>query len=86
MKTITKIVDVEGMTCSACSAAIERNLPKVEGVIKASVNLATEKLTVEYDIEKISMEEISARVDKLGYKVVIKSDLKEIAIPVGGMT
>lgn len=86
MKTITKTVHVDGMTCSACSAAIERNLLKAEGVIKASVNLATEKLTVEYDAERISMEEISARVDKLGYKVVIKSDLENITIPVGGMT
>lgn len=86
MKAVTKIVHVDGMTCSACSAAIERNLPKAEGVIKASVNLATEKLTVKYDEEKISMEDIIARVDKLGYKIVIESDLKEVTIPVGGMT
>lgn len=86
MKTITKTVHVDGMTCSACSAAIERNLPKAEGVIRASVNLATEKLTVEYDEEKITMEDIIARVDKLGYTVVIKSDLKGVTIPVGGMT
>lgn len=86
MKTITKTVTVKGMTCASCSSAVERNMSKAEGVIKATVNLATEKLTVEYDAEKISIEEMANRIDKLGYKLEIEDNLKEITIPVGGMT
>ncbi len=86
MKTITKTVGVKGMTCASCSAAVERNLSKAEGVKKATVNLATEKLTVEYDAEKISMEDMANRIDKLGYKLIVEDNLKEITIPVGGMT
>jgi len=86
MQTITKTVNVKGMTCASCSSAVERNLSKAEGVINASVNLATEKLTVEYDTEKISIEDIGNRIDKLGYKVEVEDNLREITIPVSGMT
>lgn len=81
-----KTVKVSGMTCAACSAAVERNLAKADGVVKATVNLATEKLNVEYDSEKISIEDIANRIDKLGYKLEMEASLKGVTIPVGGMT
>ena len=37
------------MTCAACSARIEKGLNKLDGVMKANVNLALEKATVEYN-------------------------------------
>ncbi len=86
MGTITKTVKVKGMTCASCSSAVERNLSKADGVVSASVNLATEKLTVEYDAEKINMEDMANRIDKLGYKLETEDNLKEVIIPVGGMT
>ena len=39
------------MTCAACAKAVERAVGKLEGISQAKVNLATEKLTVEYDEE-----------------------------------
>ncbi|QUH19422.1 heavy metal translocating P-type ATPase [Alkaliphilus sp. B6464] len=86
MKTTTKTVSVKGMTCASCSSAVERNISKANGVSKATVNLATEKLTVEYDTEKISMEDMADRIDKLGYKLVEDTDVREITIPIKGMT
>ncbi|MBU5675758.1 cadmium-translocating P-type ATPase [Alkaliphilus sp. MSJ-5] len=86
MKTTTKTVSVKGMTCASCSSAVERNISKADGVTKATVNLATEKLTVEYDTEKISMEDMADRIDKLGYKLVEDTDVREITIPIKGMT
>lgn len=86
MRTVIKIVQVKGMTCASCSSAVERNISKAEGVVKANVNLATKKLTVEYDIDKISMEDMADRIHQLGYKVEVGHDLKEAIIPVGGMT
>ena len=42
------ILPVGGMTCAACSSRVERTLNKLDGVLRAHVNLATEKATVEY--------------------------------------
>ena len=67
---------VEGMTCSACANRVERVVKKLEGVDKASVNFATEKLTVEIDKDKIKEDEIKAVVDKAGYKLLEESEVK----------
>jgi len=49
-----KTIEISGMTCAACAMRIEKAVGKLDGVEKASVNLATEKLTVEYDETKTS--------------------------------
>lgn len=58
---------IEGMTCSACSAAIERVVKKREGVTSALVNLATNRGVFEYDPTKIKLSEIKAAIEKAGY-------------------
>ncbi len=58
---------VTGMTCSACSAGIERTLNKIEGMEKAEVSLMGESMTVEYDEKKVSRERIVKAVEDLGY-------------------
>lgn len=75
---------ITGMSCAACSAAIERILGKLDGVSLASVNLATEKLTVEYDENKVSVEDIIKKVEKAGYgafeeKIIKKKSITEKA-------
>lgn len=85
MKTVTKTLHVSGMTCSACSSAVERGISRAEGVDKATVNLTTEKLTVEYDPEKIGIEDFDRIIDRLGYKLE-KAQLEDITILVEGMT
>nr|WP_138417303.1 heavy metal translocating P-type ATPase [Aquibacillus sediminis] len=59
---------VTGMTCAACSTRIEKSLNKMDGV-SANVNLAMEKATIDYDEDKVTPEDISARINKLGYGV-----------------
>jgi Cu+-exporting ATPase len=59
-------LDLEGMTCAACAARIEKNLNKVHGV-EASVNLATEKATVRYDPRALDVDALIARVRDTGY-------------------
>lgn len=66
MKEVT--LPIEGMTCAACSSRIEKVLNKMDGV-DAKVNLTTEKASVQYDTEKVSIDDISQKIDKLGYKV-----------------
>src|SRR5512136_508696 len=60
---------VTGMTCANCSATIERNVRKLPGVNVANVNLALEKLTVEFDPSLLDERGIIARVQKVGYGV-----------------
>ena len=45
----TQKFDVTGMTCSACSARIEKNISKTQGVIETNVNLLSSNMTVKYD-------------------------------------
>ncbi len=58
---------VAGMTCAACSARIERAISKLEGVESCSVNLATERMTAEFDPTKIDVDTIKKTIEKIGY-------------------
>ena len=56
---------ITGMTCASCSARVERKLNKLDGV-QASVNLATEKASVDFSAD-LSVADIVATVEKTGY-------------------
>ncbi len=62
-------LDVEGMTCASCVRRVERSLSKVDGVERASVNLATERASVSYDPAVVASADLTAAVEKAGYKV-----------------
>jgi P-type Cu+ transporter len=59
---------VTGMTCAACSNRIEKVLNKMDGV-EAQVNLTTEKATVDYNPEKTTIEDITKKIENIGYGV-----------------
>ncbi|MGY0693942.1 heavy metal translocating P-type ATPase [Virgibacillus sp. FSP13] len=61
-------VGVTGMTCAACSNRIEKVLNKMDGV-QAQVNLTTEKASVDYDPQATSLNDITDRIEKIGYGV-----------------
>lgn len=67
---INKSFKIKGMTCASCARAVERATGKLDGVSSSNVNLATEKLTLEYDENKVTEEAIQNAVDKAGYKAV----------------
>ena len=79
-----KTLRIEGMTCAACSSAVERATKKLDGVVDSSVNLATEKLAIEYDGDKLSLEDIKAAVEKAGYRVATDMTVKTLTVE--GMT
>ncbi|MDR7236020.1 heavy metal translocating P-type ATPase [Neobacillus drentensis] len=70
--------DITGMTCAACATRIEKRLNKLDGVVKANVNLALEKATVEYSRAVLSSGEIIKIVENLGYGAHIREDTKDI--------
>src|SRR5215207_277079 len=60
---------VTGMTCASCVRRIEKALGRVDGVQEASVNLATEKAKVVFDPSRVQVDQLSAAVEKAGYKI-----------------
>ena len=59
-------LQVEGMTCASCVARVEKALLKVPGVLSASVNLATERATVQA-LSTVPVSVLKAAVEKAGY-------------------
>ncbi len=60
---------VTGMTCSACSAGIERTVRKLKGMNTADVSLMGESMAVEYDENVLAREQIIQAVEGLGYGI-----------------
>ncbi|MEC5270120.1 heavy metal translocating P-type ATPase [Heyndrickxia coagulans] len=69
--------DIIGMTCAACATRVEKGLNKVDGVIKASVNLAMETANVEYIPGQVSLDQMIAAVKKAGYDAKLKGEWNE---------
>jgi P-type Cu+ transporter len=61
---------IAGMSCVNCAKSIEKALNNKEGVYNATVNFATEKLTVEYNPEQIGLAGIKKTVQDVGYQVI----------------
>lgn len=63
---------VTGMTCSACSASVERNVKKLEGVKEVTVNLLSNSMVVSYDEDKVNNQTIIDTVVKAGYQAALE--------------
>lgn len=70
LDTVIRTVKIGGMTCAACSKAVERTVKRLDGVVDANVNLANEKLTVEFEKDKINISKIKEAIKKAGYLVI----------------
>ena len=73
--------NVTGMTCSACSAHVQGSVYKLSGVEKADVNLLTNSMTVEYDAQKVTSNDIIRAVEKAGYGAYTGEKKREEAKP-----
>ena len=75
-------LNIEGMTCAACSARIEKSLGKLDGVQEVNVNLLANKATIVIDSEKLTKKNLVDTIHKTGYEV----PLERRTILVQGMT
>lgn len=69
LETLT--IAVGGMTCASCVAVVEKTLKSLKGVHDATVNLATERATVEYDPQKVNSEQLVRAIESAGYSARI---------------
>ncbi len=62
-------IPVEGMSCAACSARLEKRLGALDGVLRANVNLALARAQVEFVPAQVTPADITKRVEKTGFRV-----------------
>ena len=62
------------MACSACSANVEKKLNELKGINTASVSLPGRSALVDYDPETISLEQMKAAINGIGYDLVIDKE------------
>ena len=70
MTTRTTRLDITGMSCANCSAAVEQALGALDGVDTANANYATDEATVEYAPEAVSLAAIYDAISEAGYGAV----------------
>jgi len=80
-KTKRIVLDIGGMHCATCAQTIEKRLPKIKGIIYATVNLAAEKAIIDYDPTQVDQQTIEDTISDVGYKVIHQS----VSLKIGGM-
>jgi Cu+-exporting ATPase len=68
------VFDIAGMTCATCARTVEEVLNSLDGVASASVNLATERATVRYNPETVTMARLKKAVGDAGYRAATADD------------
>ena len=76
-KIQTLTLPIEGMTCASCVTRVEKALNRVGGVKRASVNLASEKATVQFEGAPGDLQKLVTAVDEAGYKLLIPETAKD---------
>ncbi|MGI6093047.1 MAG: copper-translocating P-type ATPase [Veillonellaceae bacterium] len=69
-KITSATLKIGGMSCAACASRIEKGLGRLPGVEEARVNFAVEKASVAYDSKQISLKDIAAKIEGLGFQVI----------------
>jgi Cu+-exporting ATPase len=64
------VLPIQGMTCASCVSKVEKALGSVKGVVQAGVNFATERASVEYLPEEVSIRDLKKVVEEAGYQVL----------------
>jgi len=62
---------IKGMHCASCASIIEKTIKKVDGVESANVSYGTEGVKLSYDESKTNLKNISEKIEKFGYSLII---------------
>ena len=81
------VINLSGMTCTACAQRVEKELQKTRGVLSARVNFAVEKAYVEYDPAVIGGDALLEIINKAGYHGELSDErLTTVNLNITGMT
>jgi len=75
------VLDIGGMSCITCAQTIEKRLPKLEGVIYATINFAAEKAIIDYDPDVVDQKAIEDAISEVGYRVIHQN----VTLKISGM-
>jgi Cu+-exporting ATPase len=64
------VLPIQGMTCASCVNRVEKALSSLKGVVGVNVNFATERATVEYIPEELTIRDLKKAVQEAGYQVL----------------
>lgn len=73
-ETVHKTFRVEGMTCASCASSIDIALKRLKGIHSSHVNVATDKVSIEYDPSVIRLSEIKQAIDEVGYTLILEQN------------
>lgn len=85
-------LDIRGMSCASCVSGVESGLKYLDGINDVSVNLATEQADIEYDADKLSVDDLIAAVDDTGFEAALPESpentpaSQEYRLSIEGMT
>jgi copper chaperone len=66
---VENTLNVEGMSCAHCKAAVEGELKALPGIEKANADLALGTVEVRYDVSKVGTEDLKSAIEEAGYRV-----------------
>ena len=72
----TKTYIIKGMHCASCAGIIEKTLKRTDGVYSVEVNYGTEKVKISLDEMRTNPQDLSKKIEPLGYSLVINSENK----------
>ena len=81
-----EILNIKGMSCQVCAGKVEKTAREIDGVEKASINLANEKLAVTYDSEITSLDFIINKIKDIGYGAEKAEESKKVQLNILGMS
>lgn len=79
------VIPITGMTCANCVATIERNVKKMPGVKNTTVNLSTERATIDFDPDQVKIDGLVQKIEHVGYGIAsgeITVQLQRLSDPV----
>jgi Cu+-exporting ATPase len=76
------VLPIMGMSCASCAVNIQKGLSQMEGVADAKVNFATEKATVTFDPDNVTVGDLVKTVKDLGYE----AGVERVTMPIKGMS
>ncbi|MCZ2808739.1 MAG: heavy metal translocating P-type ATPase [Candidatus Bathyarchaeota archaeon] len=76
------VLDIGGMSCVTCAQTIEKRLPKLKGIIYATINFAAEKAIIDYDPDLVDQKAIEDAIVEVGYRVIHQT----VSLKITGMT